>query len=131
MGKRSRRPNRTKISYKELQKRVAHHEQVKAKRLTRAEVETVMNCFLEAMLDGIVEFEEIHIRGFGQLYRYEKGKRIIRHPKTKEEIVVAPHLEVDFKMGAEMRRRMGLKEPVRRPRRPPKKDDHDSIPTDF
>lgn len=64
MGKRTRRPNRTKINYKELQKRVAHHEQVKAKRLTRAEVETVLDCFLETMLVGIVEFEEIHIRGF-------------------------------------------------------------------
>lgn len=128
MGKRSRRPERTKINFKELQKRVAHSENVQKRRLTRADVSTVLESFIEQMLESIIEFEEIHIRGFGQLYRFEKAKRRVIHPQTKEELIIAPHFEVNFKMGSEMKRALGF-EDKKQPKK--NKSDDDIIPTDF
>lgn len=131
MGKRTRRPERTKINFAGLKTRVFTSESIKFKRLKRNEVEAVLNCFIEEMLKAIVEYEEIHICRLGQLYRFEIKKRRIKHPKTGEEIIIAPHLDIGFKMATEMRRQLGLKCSNISPKRKIKKDDDDQIPTDF
>lgn len=130
MGKRSRRPNRTKITYKQLEARVAKASAVQERRLTRADVSAVFDSLVEEMLVALVEYEEIHIRGFGQLYRFIKSKREIVHPQTKERIVIAPHFDVNFKTGAELRRRLGFEDP-KRGTKSKSGGEENSIPTDL
>lgn len=114
MAKRSRKPERTKIPYREVVKRIARKKQIRAKNLTHGDVTLILDTFLDEMLECLVEYEEVPIRGFGLFYRYERAKRRLLHPETKEEIVVAPHFDISFKMGSRMRRKMGLDDSKRR-----------------
>lgn len=134
MGRRTRTPDRTKIAYKDLALRVARSEAAKGRRLTRADVFAILDEFLDQAIDALVEFEEIHIRGFGQLYRFETLKRIIKHPQTKEELVIPPRFDVNFKMGSRLKRKLGFEDtPKRTPKRTPKKpvSKEEDIPTDM
>jgi nucleoid DNA-binding protein len=107
MGKRTRAPNRTRIHYHDLEKRIAKDPRVKALRLTHECVDTVLVAFFDHAMQALVDFEELYIQGFGQFYRMNRRKQEFLHPKTREPIVLAPRFDVRFKVGLRFKRVLG------------------------
>lgn len=71
--------------------------------LTKVETETVVNGFIETVIDAMKRGEHIELRGFGSFKVVKRAQRVARNPKTNEEVIVpeqyAPMLKMskDFK----------------------------------
>jgi integration host factor subunit beta len=79
----------------------------KAEEITLKKAEMVVNAIFENMADALVQKERIEIRGFGSFkvrsYNGYKG----RNPKTGELIKVEAKKLPFFKVGKELRERVG------------------------
>lgn len=66
--------------------------------------------FIEEVLDEITralaEGEVVKITGFGTFLVRNKGERIGRNPKTKEETVIAPRKSLSFKASSVLKRKV-------------------------
>lgn len=107
MGKRTRAPNRTRIYFSGLEKRISQAPRVRARFLKKEDIAAVLETFLEQTMFSLVEFEEIYIRGFGQFYRMNRNKQIVVHPKTRETTILTPRFDIRFKVGLEWKRILG------------------------
>lgn len=71
--------------------------------LTKVETETVVNGFMETVIDAMKRGENIELRGFGSFKVVKRAQRVARNPKTNVEVIVpeqfVPVLKVskDFK----------------------------------
>lgn len=71
--------------------------------LTKVETETVVNGFMETVIEAMKRGEHIELRGFGSFKVVKRAQRVARNPKTNEEVIVpeqyAPMLKMskDFK----------------------------------
>lgn len=138
MGKRTRAPNRTRIYFDGIKRRVAMAPRVRARFLKREDIAAVLDTFLEQTMYSLVEAEEIYIRGFGQFYRMNRNKQIVVHPKTRETTILIPRFDIRFKVGLEWKRILGkngyrttadrLQNPVKQI---PQKKKASEIPTDM
>lgn len=107
MARRTRKPNRTCITYNEIAKRIAKSSLVKDRQFTQKEVRLILDSFIEELLQGVLNYEEVRIRGFGYFYRYLKKSRKTQHPKTKEPFIIPSHFDVRFIPGELIKRILG------------------------
>ena len=71
----------------------------KASDIKRREAETVIENFLEIITDEVAKGEKVQIMGFGSFERKERGERIVKSPRTGEDIKVAPSKSPSFSAG--------------------------------
>lgn len=126
---RSRKPKRSKISFVKLIQRVASNPKCKDRNFTIQDVNLVLRTFISELTKALIEFEEVHVWGFGYFYRYMRARRETQHPQTGERIVIAPHYDLKFRMGLYFKRLFGMAD--LEPRRQPPKDPEDRVPTDL
>lgn len=71
--------------------------------LTKIETETVVNGFMETVIEAMKRGDNIELRGFGSFKVVKRAQRVARNPKTNVEVIVpeqfVPVLKVskDFK----------------------------------
>jgi len=77
----------------------------KARRaVPRKVIVAVVESFIDAMKDSLIEGSPIELRGFGSFeLRTRKIKQNARNPKTGESVYVPSHNVVAFKSGKELR----------------------------
>jgi DNA-binding protein HU-beta len=68
----------------------------------KAEVETVLESVLGAIVEGLQENQRIDLRGFGSFVVKEKKQRQGRNPRTGETITIAAKRDASFKAGKEL-----------------------------
>ena len=67
--------------------------------LSKKDSEKAINATLDTITDSLEAGEKVQLVGFGVFYVKERGTRIGRNPKTKEEIEIAASRVPDFKAG--------------------------------
>ncbi len=71
--------------------------------ITRVKAETVVNTIFDSMVEALLRYDRIEIRGFGSFvireYKAYKG----RNPRTGEEIEVEEKKRPFFKVGKELK----------------------------
>ena len=72
--------------------------------LSKVETETVVNGFMETVMDAMKRGETIELRGFGSFKVVKRAQRMARNPKTNEEVVVPEQYVPTLKMSREFRK---------------------------
>ncbi len=67
--------------------------------LSKKDTEKTVNAALDAITDSLVAGEKVQLVGFGAFDVKERGARIGRNPKTKEEITIPASRVASFKVG--------------------------------
>lgn len=107
MAKRTRKPERTYITYSLLVKELSKDRFLRGRKFAYLEVRHITDLLVSLMEQHLVENEEIRIPGFGTFYRIFVPPRKIRHPQTKQIIIVEGRHEIRFRPGARILIRMG------------------------
>lgn len=71
--------------------------------LSRHDVQAVVQCVLDEMIDAIGQGKRIEIRDFGVFEVRSRAARTAQNPKTLEPVPVPPKLAVRFKPGRLMK----------------------------
>ena len=108
MPKRKRLQDKESISYREVKRRVAKLDHIKAKSFTYQDVEIITDTFIGQLIESLVDYEEVHIPRFGYLYRNVRTGRRVLDPRTKEELWIKPHYEVRFRIARYFRQKLGF-----------------------
>jgi integration host factor subunit beta len=72
--------------------------------MSRKEIRTVVDLFLDEIKDALIERMIIELRGFGTFeIRVRKGRQKARNPKTGESVSVNSHGIAAFRPGRELK----------------------------
>ena len=71
--------------------------------LSKKDSEKAINATLDTITDSLEAGEKVQLVGFGVFYVKERGTRIGRNPKTKEEITIAASRVPAFKAGKSLK----------------------------
>jgi nucleoid DNA-binding protein len=94
------------IGKKELAAIVYHAKQTEEMRLTRKEVDIMMDIFLDAVKESLGHLktgERMELRGLGSFVAKERKPRTARNPKTGETVKVPKRRTITFKVGREIK----------------------------
>ncbi|MDR1971542.1 MAG: integration host factor subunit beta [Treponema sp.] len=73
--------------------------------ISRKEIRTVVDLFIEEVKQALVQNQVIELRGFGTFeIKTRKGRSKARNPKTGESVRVSSHGVAFFRAGRELRR---------------------------
>lgn len=65
--------------------------------LDKDQISEVLETFFDVIKDSMEEGENIYMRGFGSFINKKRARKIARHIKAKQSIVVEPHYIPSFK----------------------------------
>ncbi|MDX2129379.1 MAG: HU family DNA-binding protein [Chloroherpetonaceae bacterium] len=71
--------------------------------ITKIETEIIIDGFIEAVIASLKSGERIEIRGFGTFNVRKRNKRISKHPKTGETILVGEKYVPTFKISRDFK----------------------------
>jgi len=72
--------------------------------MSRAEIRSAVDLFINEMKEALVRRQVIEIRGFGTFeVKVRKARPRARNPKTGESIVIRSHGAVTFRSGRELK----------------------------
>lgn len=74
--------------------------------LRRSEVEEIVNCFFDTIVEALTRGDRVELRGFGAFSVRHRSKRTGRNPRTGESVEVVAKSVPFFKMGKGMRERL-------------------------
>jgi integration host factor subunit beta len=74
--------------------------------LSKAEAESVVNLFFNAMSDALAKGDRVEIRGLCSIFVKEYKAYTGRNPKTGENVQIAPKKLPFFKVGKELKERV-------------------------
>lgn len=74
--------------------------------LTKKDVESVLNAFIEAVEESLEDGEKVQLTGFGTFEPRERKARIGRNPKTGEEIQIPETIVPAFKVSKTFKERI-------------------------
>ena len=68
--------------------------------IKKADVEAIVEALTNIIADEVAKGEKVQITGFGSFERRERGERIVKNPRTGEDIKVAPSKAPAFSAGS-------------------------------
>ena len=68
--------------------------------IKKSDVEVVVEALLNTIQNEVAKGEKVQITGFGSFERKERGERIVKNPRTGEDIKVAPSKSPSFSAGS-------------------------------
>jgi DNA-binding protein HU-beta len=71
--------------------------------LTKQETETVVDGFIETVIESLKSGERIEIRGFGTFNVRKKNRRIAHNPRTGEKVIIKEKYVPTFKISREFK----------------------------
>ena len=71
--------------------------------LPKHQTETVVNLFLQCIIDALGEGDKVELRGFGSFRRRHRAPRAGRNPKTGEMVQIPAKQVPWFKVGKALR----------------------------
>lgn len=71
--------------------------------LTKTKAEDVLNVTLTAIMEAVAKGDGLNLVGFGSFNKGERSERLVRNPRTGEEIKVEAAKTVKFKAGQRFR----------------------------
>ena len=76
--------------------------------LSTQDIETIIDTFLEQIIDRLVQNGRVELRGFGAFSTRARDGRTGRNPRTGETVTVDAKRVPYFKPGKEMRARLNV-----------------------
>ena len=70
--------------------------------LTQVETKTIVESFLDALVKGLMQGNNIEIRGFGRFKLKERKQRSARNPRTGETVVINAGTKPVFEASKEL-----------------------------
>ena len=70
--------------------------------LTQVETKTIVESFLDALVKGLMQGNNIEIRGFGRFKLKERKQRSARNPRTGETVVINAGTKPVFEASTEL-----------------------------
>lgn len=89
-------PGRDSLSKKEIVTRMKK-EYLSDLSISKKVLERIVDAFLHAYKESILENNRVEIRNFGVIKAELVRGRIINHPETKEATVASPYYKITFK----------------------------------
>ena len=74
--------------------------------LPKKDADTMVNVFLESIVESLHRGEGVELRGFGSFRLRDRHARIGRNPRSGQSIKVPPKRVVYFKLGKELRSKL-------------------------
>ena len=71
--------------------------------LKKSDVEAIVEAFLDTVMDEVAKGERIQITGFGTFERRERGERVMKNPRTGEDMQVGASKSPAFSAGSAFR----------------------------
>lgn len=71
--------------------------------LTKQETETVVDGFIQTIIESLKSGERIEIRGFGTFNVRKKNKRMAHNPRTGEKVLIKEKYVPTFKISKEFK----------------------------
>ena len=71
--------------------------------VSKKDAETVVNTFLDCIIDALNRNEGVELRGFGSFRIRDRGPRIGRNPRTGESVQVDAKRVPYFKVGKQLK----------------------------
>jgi len=102
------------ITKKELVNRIAD-----STKQTKVVVKDILQRFLDEIIGELAAGNRLEFREFGVFEVKQRAARRAQNPRTLEKVSVPAKRVVKFKVGREMREKIGLDEPVAPRRAPP------------
>jgi integration host factor subunit beta len=102
------------ITKKELVTRIAD-----STRQTKVVVKDILQRFLDEIIGELAAGNRLEFREFGVFEVKQRAARRAQNPRTLEKVSVPAKRVVKFKVGREMREKIGLDEPLAPRRAPP------------
>ena len=68
--------------------------------LKKNDVQTIIDNFLNIIIAEVADGEKVQITGFGSFERKDRGERIVKNPRTGEDITVPPSKVPSFIAGS-------------------------------
>ena len=72
----------------------------KESNIKKRDVESVVENFINIIVDEVAKGEKVQITGFGSFERKERGERTIKNPRTGEPMQVPPSKSPSFSAGS-------------------------------
>jgi DNA-binding protein HU-beta len=76
------------------------------KNLSKQQVESTVDAFLDGIVEALSKGERVDIRGFGSFVVRESAARSGRNPRTGETIEIAARKSPAFRVGKELKDRV-------------------------
>lgn len=70
--------------------------------LTQVETKTIIECFLDSLIKGLIQGNNVEIRGFGRFKLKERKERTARNPRTGETVTVVAGTKPVFEASREL-----------------------------
>jgi len=80
----------------------------KAAEIKKRDVEVVLENFINIIQDEVAKGEKVQITGFGSFERKERGERIMKNPRTGEDMKVSPSKSPAFTAGSVFREKVNV-----------------------
>ena len=77
----------------------------------KVDVEAVVESLINKIQDTIASGEKVQITGFGSFERKERGERMVKNPRTGEDIQVAASKYPHFSAGSVFKDKVNVKPP--------------------
>ena len=68
--------------------------------IKKTDVATILDSLTNVIQDEVAKGEKIQITGFGSFERKERGARVVKNPRTGEDINVGPSKSPSFSAGS-------------------------------
>jgi len=68
--------------------------------IKKADVEAVVENLINIIMNEVANSEKVQITGFGSFERKERGERIMKNPRTGEDMKVPPSKSPSFSAGS-------------------------------
>jgi len=68
--------------------------------LKKKDVEIVVETLIDTIINEVANGEKVQITGFGAFERKERGERVIKNPRTGEDMKVPPSKSPSFAAGS-------------------------------
>jgi integration host factor subunit beta len=78
----------------------------KHRHLSINDIETVVDMFLNKLINSLQKGHNIEIRGFGTLSKKKNKAKFVRNPKTNEKIYKEETFKIHFKIGKILHKRI-------------------------
>ena len=83
-------------------------EVAKASNIKKNDVDVVVENLINVIMEEVAKGEKVQVTGFGSFERKERGERMIRNPRTGEDMKVPPSKSPSFTAGSVFKEKVNV-----------------------
>jgi len=81
-------------------------EVAKASNIKKNDVDVIVENLINVIMEEVAKGEKVQVTGFGSFERKERGERMIKNPRTGEDMKVPPSKSPSFTAGSNFKEKV-------------------------